>query len=63
MSAIQNVLKRSVPGIQSQRLRKNSRRPIIQAKASPVASQGVRAGNPECPVSDTYADGVPGEAK
>lgn len=44
--------------------RRTGRRPVVGPRPSfgvlgGVPSQPVRQGNPACPVSDTYADGVP----
>lgn len=59
MAIIKNVLKRNLPGIQSQRLWRTPRRPIVPTQSQPF--QHPTVGNPEWPVSDTYADGVPEE--
>lgn len=56
---VKNVLKRNLPGVQSQRLWRIPRRPIVSAQDPPFPHLTV--GNPECPVSETYADGVPKE--
>ena len=47
--------------------RRTGRRPVVGARPSfgvlgGVPSQPVRQGNPPCPVSDTYADGLPSGA-
>lgn len=60
MAIIKNVLKRNLPGIQSQRLWRTPRRPIVSTQSQ--LFQHPTVGNPECPVSDTYADGVPKES-
>lgn len=59
MSSTRNVLKRNLPGIQSQRLWRYPRRPTVSPQSSPFPRPS--GGNPECPVSETYADGVPKE--
>lgn len=63
MSFAKDPLKRHLPGIPSQRVRRNGRRSVVTARsltAPPwIAGQGV----PMFPVSDTYTDGVPEDVK
>lgn len=48
-------MKQELPGTRLQGARRTRRRSIVPVKKTNIASQCVRAGNPEYPVTNTYA--------
>lgn len=63
MPFAKNPLKRYLPGIPSQRVRRNGRRPVVTARSLTAPPRIFGPGVPVFPVSDTYADGVPEDVK
>lgn len=60
---MRNAMKRGLPGTRLQGERHAQRRSTVPVKRTDIASQCVRAGNPEYPVTNTYAGRKPGQDK
>lgn len=58
-----NGMKGRLPGTRLQGERHTRRRSTVPIKRTDIASQCVRAGNPEYPVTNTYADRKPDQDK